>query len=151
MNAVATAPVKKEVTVAASMARAFEVFTAGIGSWWPLVGHSVGDDRSESIEMECHVEGRLVERIQGGEEAEWGRVLTWDPPRRVVFSWYPGRMGQTPTEVEVRFEAIDEDRTRVQLEHRGWERVTPERLEVRPSYVEGWGVVLGHYAAVANA
>lgn len=145
MSILVTAPINKEVTVAADQERAFEVFTARIGDWWPLRTHSVGLEEAESLSMECRPGGRLIETYGGGKEAEWGRVLAWDPPARIVFTWYPGRPGEAATEIEVTFVALSASETRVRLEHRGWETLPSERRAGRAEYVTGWDFVLGHF------
>jgi uncharacterized protein YndB with AHSA1/START domain len=144
-------PIRKTIVVDCSVEQAFETFTSGLGTWWPLRSHSVGEDRAESVEVEPRTGGRVIERISGGDSCVWADVLEWEPPRRLVFSWYPGRGPIDATEVEVRF-TPDGDRTRVELEHRGWERIPERAPAARLSYVAGWDVVLSHYRdALATA
>ena len=101
------APVRRAVAVAAGPERAFEVFTAEIGRWWPMATHSVfGEQASVAFE-----DGRLVERI-GDAVSEWGEVLEWDPPRLLRLTWRPGNPAEEATEVTVRFHP-DGDGTRV--------------------------------------
>src|ERR671923_224894 len=88
--------------------------------------------------------GLVTERRTGGEEHGWGRMLVWEPPRRVAFEWH---ITGVPTEVEVRFTPAGQG-TRVDLEHRGFERVE-NGAERRDSYSSGWVTVLGRYAAAA--
>jgi uncharacterized protein YndB with AHSA1/START domain len=140
---VETRPVLKSVTVDGPIEHAFRVFTEGIGTWWPLDRHSVGEKRSETVTFESGTGGRIVERIEGGEESVWGEILAWEPPRRLVFTWHPGEHA-AGTEVEVRF--IEEGAgTRVELEHRGWERVRADAAETRAQYDSGWPGVLECY------
>lgn len=84
-------PLVKNVTVKAPPDAAFRRFTAEIGAWWPLGSHSVGGQDAETVTMEGRAGGRIVERIRGGRECVWGTVTAWDPPRRVAFTWHPGR------------------------------------------------------------
>jgi uncharacterized protein YndB with AHSA1/START domain len=136
--------IRKTVVVKCDPARAFEVFTREIGTWWPTHTHSIGGDTVTEVVFEEHPGGRVFERHSGGGEGEWGRVLEWDPPRRLVMSWYPGHDASEATELEVRFAAEGEG-TRVDLEHRGWEILGERAPQTRESYDSGWGEVLGHY------
>ncbi|HSR40950.1 MAG TPA: SRPBCC domain-containing protein, partial [Longimicrobiales bacterium] len=74
----------------------------------------------------------------------WGDVRVWDPPRRLVFGWHPGRDPSTAQEVDVTFEP-EREGTRVRLEHRGWDLLGPEARETRQGYDSGWTRVLGLY------
>jgi uncharacterized protein YndB with AHSA1/START domain len=139
-------PVIKIVTVRANQSRAFSRFTSGIATWWPLPSHSVGGVNAETVVMDDHVGGRIVERIRGGAESVWGTITAWDPPYRVAFTWHPGDPPEKATNVEVRFVAIDSDRTRVELEHVGFERLGAMARKARRGYPIGWAYVLGLYA-----
>lgn len=141
----AFAPLLKTVTVKASPEQAFHRFTGEMARWWPLQSHSVGEGAAETVVMEGRVGGRIVERIRGGRESVWGTVTAWDPPRRVAFTWHPGADPATAQDVEVRFTA-EGDGTRVQLEHRGFERLGPLARRARRGYPLGWAYVLGLYA-----
>lgn len=148
--ATATAPVRRSVTVAVPVERAFRVFTEDIGDWWPLRQYSVGEQRAEGVTMGAGEGGRIVERIAGGDEAIWGEVLAWEPPHRVLFTWHPGAdPGPGSTEIEVCFTHQDGG-TLVELEHRGWERMGDRTTEIRPQYEAGWQAVLDRYAEAAN-
>ncbi len=105
-------------TVAVDAATAFEIFTDEIGEWWV---HRPGQ-RPGSLRFEGGASGRLIERSAEG-ELEIGRVLAWEPARRLVFEWRPrGFEPGQRTEVEVRFDA-DANGTRITLEHRGWDAI----------------------------
>lgn len=145
-------PLRVEVTVRRPQADAFRLFTEGMGSWWPLATHSVGQEKAETCQLEGRVGGRLFERLEDGSEKSWGQVLTWDPPGRVSFTWHPGREPETAQEVEVSFHAAGDGETRVELVHRGWERYGEGAAEMRDQYETGWGYVLGEcYAGTAGA
>lgn len=150
MNSTATIEaVRKTVTVDCPPDHAFRVFTERLGSWWPLGTHSVSvmDDGSgapETAVLEPRVGGRLYERTRDGRDCDWGRVLAWEPPGRLVLSWHPGRPESEATEVEVRF-VPEGERTRVELEHRGWERLGERAAPAREGYDGGWPAVLGAY------
>jgi uncharacterized protein YndB with AHSA1/START domain len=142
--------IRKSITVEAPLERTFEVFTAEIATWWPMRTHSVGEDKVAHVAIEGAVGGRLYERWQDGEERDWGTVTAWEPPSRVAFTWHPGRGPETAQDVEVRFTA-EGGRTRVDLEHRGWERLGDRMNEVAARYDSGWDEVLGRRFAGAFA
>jgi uncharacterized protein YndB with AHSA1/START domain len=144
-------PVVVAIDVRRGIEEAFRVFTAEIGAWWPVAGHSVEPDRVEAVVLEAGVGGRLYERWHDGGRADWGRVLAWEPPDRLVLSWSPNPDRPAPTEVEVRFVAVEPDHTRVELEHRGWERLGGQGPRSRASYERGWPTVLQAFAGTAVA
>jgi uncharacterized protein YndB with AHSA1/START domain len=139
------AAIRKSVTVRRPIEEAFALFTDGIDTWWPLAKYSIYGERAETAVFEGRPGGRLYEISVDGEEGEWGTVSVWEPPNRVVYSWHPGRGEETAQEVEIEFVA-EGDRTRVEMEHRGWERA-PEK---RAGYDAGWDFVLGRYVAAAG-
>lgn len=126
------------------MDAAFNLFTKGMSSWWPLISHSVGEAETVSVHIEEHEGGRVYEIQKDGSEAPWGTVLAWEPPHRFMMTWYPGRDENTAQELEVLFE-IEGEGTRVELIHRGWEALGEKGKETRAGYVTGWDTVLGHY------
>jgi uncharacterized protein YndB with AHSA1/START domain len=132
----ALAAINKTVTVQASVETAFEAFTRHMSSWWPTASHRIFDE--SSVVFEEREGGRVYERSADGEEGDWADVIAWEPPRRLVLRWRvnPDR---GPTEIEVRFSA-EGDRTRVDLEHRGW-----DDPEGRANYATGWDPVLARY------
>jgi uncharacterized protein YndB with AHSA1/START domain len=125
--------VRTSITVEAPIERAFETFTAGMGTWWPETHHILQAELAEMV-FEPFVGGNVYDRGVDGSECRWARVLAYEPPHRVVFSWDIDTSWQIETdhsktsEVEVRFTAAGSDRTEVTLEHRnldhhgeGWE------------------------------
>jgi uncharacterized protein YndB with AHSA1/START domain len=134
------ASIEKTITVGRPVAEAFRVFTEEIGTWWPLATHARAPERAVTAVIEPRVGGRIYERTRDGEELEWGEVLVWEPPHRLVQSWHLGQ--PAATEVEVRF-VPDGDGTRVELEHRGWARLGAEAAEHRANYDSGWDYVFG--------
>src|SRR5215207_2171460 len=99
-----------KVTVNVPVERAFEVFTASLGSWWPAEYHIGGADMANAV-LEPHVGGRWYEKGVDGSECDWGRVLEWEPPHHLVITWQiNGQWQYDPdpahaSEVEVRFTA----------------------------------------------
>lgn len=145
------APVHKTLTVPLSPEKAFQLFTAGIATWWPLATHSVAEGKAETVIMEPRAGGRFYERTSDGKEAPWGEVRVWDSPRRLVYSWHPGRSADTAQEVELRFSPMGSG-TRVDLDHRGWEVLGEKAAAARDSYDKGWNRVFNEcYGKAAGA
>jgi uncharacterized protein YndB with AHSA1/START domain len=134
--------VRKTVTVDCAVEEAFRVFTADAISWWPIDSHSIHQTVSEIV-FEPREGGAVYEIAESGERGHWATVLEWDPPARLVLEWNILNAEDSPTEVEVRF-LPDGSGTRVELEHRGWERIG-EGAEKRANYDTGWDFVLGRY------
>jgi uncharacterized protein YndB with AHSA1/START domain len=113
-------PVRKRIRVNAAPTRAFEIFTAGMRRWWRR-DYSINRSPIKDIVMEPHAGGRWFERGEDGSECQWGKVLAWEPPGRLLLAWQiTGEWQFDPsliTEVEVRFTA-DGAGTLVELEHR---------------------------------
>ena len=135
-------PIRRSVTVAADPDRTFRTFTREIGSWWPTETHSMAADREDgstvtSLTFEEREGGRVVEIDDRGREGTWATVLTWDPPDRVVLAWKPNTRDEPPTEVEITFTVV-EGGTRVDLEHRGWERLGDRATQAWQSHMTGW-------------
>ncbi|HEX6208953.1 MAG TPA: SRPBCC family protein [Actinomycetota bacterium] len=142
-------PVRVAVTVLTRPDDAFRLYTERIADWWPLETHSLfGRDATRAV-FEGREGGRIYEVHRDGRESEWGRVLVWDPPARVVHSWQPNPERSGTTEVEVRFHEVDGG-TRVELEHRGWERLGDEAEALRGEYEGGWVTVLDAYERAAG-
>ena len=137
-------PIRREVLVEAGQEKAFEVFTARIGDWWPLATHSV-HGAGGSVRLEGN---DIVERSAGGDVCLWGTVTRWEPPAVVAFSWHPGRSAERPTQVTVSFAAAGEQ-TLVTLEHSGWE-VYDDPAAARDEYRSGWTAVLDCYRDAAG-
>ena len=146
-------PVRQSVLVRAPQRHTFEVFVQTIGIWWPVQPLSAGKDRVRDITLEQRQGGRVYETWDDGTEVSWGELLIWSPPDRFVMSWQG-----TPahTEVELSFTALGPELTRVAVEHRGWEALTPEQLGEdcalpggynSGAYATGWARILGRFAA----
>jgi hypothetical protein len=142
-------PVVVAIDVRRGVQEAFRVFTEEIADWWPVAAHSVEPDRVAAVVLEGRPGGRVYERWQDGGQADWGRVVAWEPPNRLVLSWSPDPERPAATEVEVRFTAVEPGHTRVELEHRGWERLGDQAAQVRSSYEGGWPGVLDAFAGAA--
>jgi hypothetical protein len=153
-----TEPVKKTVTVQATQEEAFRVFTEGFDTWWPR-DHHIGSSPMKKAVIEGHVGGRLYSEQVDGTDCPWGSVTAWEPPNRFVFAWrinaawkFEPDMAKT-SEVEVRFSPEADGRTRVELEHRHFDRMS-EGAEAMRSAVDGamgWGGLLETYRERASA
>lgn len=148
-------PIRKEIVVEASQARAFRVFTQEHGAWWPLVTHHIGEKPAETAIIEPHAGGRWFERAADGATCEWGKVLVWDPPGRLVLAWQIGADWKYDkdfiTEVEIRFIVLGPARTRVELEHRRLDRLGAEAEPLRAGMDRGWGTIIQLFADRAQA
>jgi uncharacterized protein YndB with AHSA1/START domain len=137
-------PLRLAFDVEAPQDHAFETYTRAIGTWWPADHTHTG--RSDlAIEMEGRAGGRIFERTPEGEEFDWGRVVVWEPPARLVYSWHLRRSPDEATEVEIMFRAMGDAATRVEIEHRGWERLGAEGQTWRDRNAGGWATLLPHY------
>jgi len=138
-------PVIKELEVPLPIDQAFELFTKGISTWWPLhKGHSVGGKDSLACMFEEKVGGRLYETTRDGSEHLWGTIQVWEPPYRLVTTWHPGSTPECGTRLEVSF-TEGETGTRVKLHHSGWEARGTEADRFREGYESGWEGVLAQY------
>ena len=143
-------PVVKTVTVRCPQDRAFRIFTADFGRWWPLQTHHLAPD-PEACVFEGWKSGRVFERGADGGEGLWGRVEAWEPPRRLAFTWVVGSAKDAAQRVEVTFTPVGSG-TRVELVHTGWEKLGDRAAAARDSYDKGWVTVFEQgYAAYANA
>lgn len=136
--------VRKTITVDCIVEEAFRVFTTDARSWWPIDTHSIHGDEAKEIVFEEHAGGEVYEVTADGKKGHWASVIAWEPPGRLVLAWNILEREAVSTEVEVRFTAED-GRTRVDLEHRGWEAVEDEAVAKRENYDTGWDHVLGFY------
>ena len=148
--------VRTSIVVNAPLERAFSVFTAGIDTWWPR-SHTIGDSPLAEMVLECREGGRAYGLGEDGSEADWGRVLVYEPPQRIVVSWditlqwkHEPNVAKT-SEFEVRFIPDGPDRTRVELEHRHLERHGEgwEAMRDAVGSPNGWQGGLELFAAAA--
>jgi uncharacterized protein YndB with AHSA1/START domain len=149
--------VRKAVSVQAPQTVAWRVFTEQMGTWWPLAYYKIGKANAVDAVIEPHVGGRWYERGDDGSMCQWGSVLAWEPPSRLVLSWDISADWQydptLKTELELRFNPDGSDRTRVELEHRCLDRFGARRDEMRRIFdTEGdWGRFLDAFARAAAA
>ena len=140
-------PLELEFTVACHPARAFTLWAEQTTRWWPH-GHSVSGEPGLTVTFEPRPGGRIFERTPGGAEHDWGEVLAWEPPHRLVYLWHLRFDRADATEVEVTFTPVPEG-TRVRIEHRGWERLGAVAVERRDRNHRGWAGVIEHFIRAA--
>jgi uncharacterized protein YndB with AHSA1/START domain len=148
--------VRKSIVVNAPQDHVFRTFTERIDTWWPRAHHIGGKEPFTAI-LEPRAGGRWFERADDGSECNWGRVLAWEPPKRVLLAWeinadwkYQAGLG---TEVEVSFHREGPEVTRVVLEHRKLERFG-DKAEMMRAMFDGegaWGDTLAAMARAAEA
>ena len=147
------APIRRSVHTKTSPPKAFEIFTGQIGRWWPK-GQGVGAQPLVEVVVEPRVGGRWFERDAAGHETQWGRVIDWDPPGRLVLAWQLNREKRFDpdliTEVELTFTAASDGGTCVALEHRNLERFGQDGAQWAASIGGGWSQKLGEFAAFAD-
>ena len=136
-------PVRKEIVVEAPIERAFRVFTDRFDAWWPRDHHILEVPLAKAV-MEPRTGGRWYEVGTDGSQCDWGKVLVWDPPKRVLLSWQlTSQWKYDPafvTELEIRFIPLGAMQTRVELEHRNMERYGDQAAAMRTALdsPEGW-------------
>ena len=146
------APVRKTIVVNAPQARAFDVFTAKFGAWWPK-SHHIAKVEMDNVYIEPRQGGRWYEKGVDGSECDWGKVLSWEPPNRVVLSWHLNGKFELDESVEsavdVRFIAESPTTTRIELEHRVT-AVDAEEIRAAVDSPGGWSGLLAMYADAAG-
>jgi len=145
--------VRRQVVVDAPIERAFMLFVERFGDFKPKEHNLLAAPLVETW-FEPHVGGHIYDVAEDGSECRWARVLAYEPPDRVVFSWDISPHWQleadeaNASEVEVRFVAETPERTRLELEHRNLDRHGPGWEDVRDGVADdaGWPLYLARYA-----
>src|SRR5688500_6235139 len=158
MTQTATPAVRRHIVVDAPIEKAFSVFTERFGDFKPPEHNLLASPIAETV-FEPRVGGHIYDRGEDGSECRWARVLAYEPPDRVVFSWDISPQWQIETEpdnaseVEVQFVAEGPERTRVELEHRNLDRHGDGWQAVRDGVADdaGWPLYLDRYAALLTA
>ncbi|GAA5076995.1 hypothetical protein HNP84_003628 [Thermocatellispora tengchongensis] len=167
----ATEPLRSSVLVRSDREHVYDVFVREIGHWWPTRPLSLGGGRVTAVTVEPRLGGRVYEVWRDGTEVDWGEILVWEPPERFAMTWEPTALTADPedpadlpeeapvrrveggavTEVELRFQELGPALTRVEVEHRGWERLSHElACAYPPGYAAGWHMLLTRLAAHAT-
>ena len=135
-------PLRMSFEVACDVQHAFSVWTEHISSWWPP-DHTVSGEAGTRVVLEPRAGGRIYERSPSGREWEWGEVTAWEPPARLAYLWHIGADRDDATDVEIAFVEVAEALTRIDVEHRGWERLGSERgRRRRDANHSGWDRVI---------
>ena len=138
-------PLRFAFDVACPVEHAFDVWTARTSSWWPR-SHTVSQEKGLEVVFEARSGGRIFERTRSGREFEWGEITAWEPPRRLRYIWWIATDLASATEVEITFSPRG-DRTRIAIEHRGWEKLGDGGPGWRDTNRGGWDGTLPHYMA----
>ena len=154
MDSTTDVPVRKSVTVNANAEDAFRIFTEDFDSWWPR-SHHIGKSPMKRAIVECRQGGRCYTVQEDGSDCDWGTVLAWEPPARLVIAWQiTHQWGYEPelaksSEVEVRFTPQGTQTTRIDLEHRYFNRHGPGAAAMRTAVgsANGWGDLLTLFVA----
>jgi uncharacterized protein YndB with AHSA1/START domain len=155
MSATTIPPLHGTVTVGVPVEQAFRVFTDSMHTWWPAQYHIGQADMAQAI-LEPREGGRWYEQGVDGSECDWGRVLAWEPPHRLVVTWQVNGQWQydpdpaRASEIEIRFTSDGPEQTTVELEHRLLERLVDGQA-IRDALVSGggWTAMLELFAKAA--
>jgi hypothetical protein len=142
--------VERSVVVRCSVDDAFALWTGRMSTWWPILSHSFGKETAVDVSVEPKVGGEIVETIADGDTRSWGTIVEWDPPRRLRHTWHLGFTPDQATDVDVRFDAEADGRTRVTVIQTGFERLGAAAELRRDGNERGWASVMPHFAATAN-
>ncbi|HVJ55217.1 MAG TPA: SRPBCC family protein [Aliidongia sp.] len=155
MNLIKPAPVRKVLTLRASPERAFEVFTRSAGAWWPK-SHTIGQAPLKDVVLEPAAGGRWYGLGEDGSIDQWGKVLAWEPPHRLLLAWQINAEWrfdpELVTEVEVRFEPVEVGVTRLVFEHRDLERFGEQAEKMHAAFDSpgGWAGILQRFIEQAE-
>jgi len=123
-----------------------------MGAWWPR-GKTPGGNPHAALVIEPRENGRWFERDADGHETQWGKVLAWEPPRRLLLGWQLDHNFRFDAdllmEVEILFEELAGGGTRVSLEHRNLERLGAEAEAFAGKVRSGWPERMGNFAQYA--
>jgi uncharacterized protein YndB with AHSA1/START domain len=153
-TAVKIAPVRKSIRVNVNAERAFDIFTSGIGRWWPH-DHGIGKKPFTPV-IETRLGGRWYELAEDGTQTNIGKIVAWEPPTRFVVTWDINSQWKPDTtvssEVEIKFIPDGANATRVELEHRKFEQMGAEPGEaMRKSVDGGWPAMLERFKSETEA
>lgn len=147
-------PIVRSVSLRCSVEEAFDVWTHRIHLWWPVARISLSRDPNTRVIMEGRVGGRLFERTKNGREHDWGRIIRWEPPRRIVYEWFLQADPTKASEIDVTFRGQEDGTTTVVVEHGRWEHAAEDVAEEHRRCVaapEGWTGILDEYKTLSKA
>lgn len=139
-------PINKSIDVPCSKEKAFDVFVTEMGSWWPLDKRSMsmkycGGKPAKSLRVEPRLGGKIVETADDDAEHLWGTITAYDPHDAVSMDFHMGLPPEQASLVEVRFTALDAERTRVDLSQSNWEAFGDMAEMMRGGYGSGWVII----------
>ena len=143
-------PLRMSFEVDCPAPHAFEVWTAKTSRWWP-VAHTVTEEPGLQVVFEGRLGGRIFERTPAGVEIDWGEITLWEPPQRLGYLWHIRADRADATEVEITFTDQGNATTRVDIEHRGWERLGARGPGRRDANRAGWDGVLPPFTAACSS
>jgi hypothetical protein len=138
-------PLRLSSPLACSAEHAFATWSARFGSWWPR-SHTVSGDPVADVVLEPRVGGRIYERLADGTTIDWGEITRWDPPKGLAYLWHIRRDRADATDVELTFVPVDDRSSRLDVEHRGWERLGATGPAWRDANAQGWGGLVPSFA-----
>ena len=144
-----TPPLRHSFTVECPVEHAFDTWARRTSLWWPT-GHTVSAEPGLEVVFEPRPGGRIFERTPSGREEDWGEILVWEPPARLAYIWHLRQDRADATEVEISFTPESGERTRVDIEHRGWDRLGNHAEDRRERNERGWAGLLPHYVEAVN-
>ena len=130
-------PLKIAFTVDCSPEHAFDTWTDRATAWWPPE-HTVSHEPGARIVFEGRPGGRIYERTTDGREIEWGRIVEWRRPQRLRYLWHIATDASHATDVEIVFRAVAARKTRIEIEHGGWDRLAEAGAAWRDANHSGW-------------
>ena len=142
-------PLRISIVVQCDIEHAFSVFTEKTSMWWPPA-HSVSREPGLTVTFEPKVGGRIFEQTPAHAQFDWGEILVWDPPKRLGYRWHLRADRSQATEVQIRFVALSDGATRLDIEHSGWDRLGDDGQPKRNANERGWGGLLPHYVAACT-
>jgi uncharacterized protein YndB with AHSA1/START domain len=143
-----TEPLKMTFEVDRAVEHVFEIWTERFARWWPG-DHTASGEAEARVVFEAKLGGRIFEETTAGVTYDWGEITLWEPPHRLGYLWYLRRDRADATDVEITFVDCD-GTTRIEIEHRGWERLGAQGPDFRTANRAGWSGVLPHFIAACT-
>ena len=138
-------PIVKTIDVACAQEKAFGLFVTGMGSWWPLDKRSMslmnGGQPAKSLRIDAKEGGQIVEIGPDDTEYLWGTITSYDPHELVRMDFHMGLPPENASLVEVRFTALEDERTRVELTQSNFEAFGDMAEMMRGGYGSGWVII----------
>lgn len=144
-----TEPLRVSFEVGCARSHAFDVWTNQIDLWWPA-DHTATGENGLTVTLEPRVGGRIFQRDPAGVEIDWGEVTEFTPPSTLAYRWHLRSDRADATDVRIRFVPVEPDRTRVDIEHTGWERLGADATLWRQRNQQGWDTLLPHFVKAAT-